>query len=858
MKRHCFILLATLLTALCLQAQNVTSSPLPIVLINVDGNATIPDDYKVPGTMKILYVDDSTTNYLSNQNNPAYIHYEGRIGIEKRGSTSQNLNKRHYGFETRQADDATNDNVQLLGMPEENDWILNPLNYDNSYLRDPLSYALARRTGHYAPRTKYCEVFVGGNYRGIYFLTEKIKADKNRVNIEKIDSTQNTLPELSGGYIIKADKTTGGNPVAWYTPAHNYWEDVNYIHHFPKPEDVTTAQSTYIHSYFDSLQAAMDSADHSIATGYPSLIDIPSFIDYMIIAELSSNVDIYQKSTFFYKDRQSKLCAGPVWDFNAAYGNDPFASPGRSGYDVWQFDNGDNTGSDFWYQLFNDSVYHRLLSRRWHELTAPGAPLEYSSVVLLIDSLNNEISSLVSRDKQRWGYWFNQPNAVNSVKSWLQNRYNWINSQLTDTADILPPMSNLVLSKIHYHPHRYGTLAADDLEFIGITNLADSALSLAGVYLSQLGLSYQFASNAVIDTAQEIYLASDTAAFRQRYGVEAIGQFARNLSNKSQQIVLSDAWGRTIDDVTYYDNGDWPSEADGDGPFLTLTDLYADNNIGSNWSTDTTLIHISPCFAPTALMVENVGKTTAQLAWMSDTTQHQWQVCYWNDDEQRTLLASDTTLWLTDLLAATTYHVAVRALCDTNLFSEYSDTLIFTTASCYEVSQLLVQVDGLDINVSWSDPQGAETWMVSYGPEGVNPYMGTISRVHDTNATFNRLDPGVYDLYVLAICDSLHYSQWSSKVTFEIMQPEEPVGIAPAAPRLSAELMPNPTSGATTLRLTGTTGTSDIALIDAYGRTLWQQQTDEPVLRLPDMAAGIYMVRITCGAQHTTAKLIVQ
>lgn len=858
MKHIISFALGLVIALTALHAQNVTSSPLPIVLINVDGNATIPDAYKVPGTIKILYVNDTTTNYVSNQNNPAYIHYEGRIGIEKRGSTSQDLSKRHYGFETRQADDVTNANVQLLGMPEENDWILNPLNYDNSYLRDPLSYALANRTGHYAPRTKYCEVFVGGNYRGIYFLTEKIKADKGRVNICKIDSTENTMPKLSGGYIIKADKTTGGDPVAWNTPAHGYWEDVNYIHHFPKPEEVTTAQSAYIHSYFDSLQSAMDRSDNSITTGYPSLIDIPSFVDYMIIAELSSNVDIYQKSTFFYKDRKSKLCAGPVWDFNAAYGNDPFSSPGRSGYNVWQFDNGDNTGSDFWYQLFNDSTYHRLLCRRWHELTAPGAPLAYDTVVALIDSLDNVVINLVSRDKQRWGYYFNHTNAVNSMKTWLQNRYTWINAQLTDTVLSLPAVPQLAITKIHYHPHRYGTLSADDQEFIGITNLADSALSLTGVYLSQLGISYQFPDSAVIDTAQEIYLAADTAAFRQRYGVEAFGQFARNLNNHSQRLALSDAWGRVIDDVTYSDDGYWPGEADGDGPFLTLLDPYSDNSIPTNWSTDTTLLPLPQCFTPTDLIADNIGKTTATLSWQADSIQQQWQLTYWTDDESHSALSAASTLQLTDLQAGTTYHAAVMALCGDDRYSEYSDTIEFTTVGCYAVDQVAVAVDGLDAHVSWRDPQVSGLWMVSYGPEGINPYQGTITRFRDTVATLSSLTPGIYDLYVLAICDNEHYSPWSSKVTFEIMQPEEPVGIAPAAPRLSAELMPNPTSGATTLRLTGTTGPSGIALIDAYGRTLWQQQTDEPVLHLPDMAAGIYMVRITCGAQHTTAKLIVQ
>lgn len=837
-----------------LQAQNVTSSPLPIVLINVDGNATIPDDYKVSGTMKILYVNDSTTNYLVLQDSAQYIHYQGRIGIEKRGSTSQNLNKRHYGFETRQSDDITNDNVALLGMPAENDWILNPLNYDNSYLRDPLSYALARRTGHYAPRTHYCEVFLGGNYRGIYFLTEKIKADKNRVNVAKIEPTDNTMPKLSGGYITKADKTTGGDPVAWSTPAHNFYDDVNYIHHFPKPDNVTAQQDSYIHACFDSLQSAMDRGDASIHTGYPSIIDIPSFIDYMIIAELASNIDIYQLSTFFHKDRMGKLCAGPVWDFNCAYGNDPFSTPNRSSYSVWQFDNYNNTGSNFWYQLFNNTQFKRLFARRWHELTAPGAPLEYASVTALIDSLNSQISSLVSRDKQRWGYYFSQTSAVNSMKTWLQSRYNWLNSQLTDTLNSLPALPRLAFTKIHYHPRAYMDFSADDQEFIAITNLEDTAVSLAGMYLSQLGISYQF-PNAVIDSAQEIYIAADTALFRARYGVGAFGKFSRSLSNQSQRLVLADAWGRTIDDVTYLDEAPWPTAADGSGPFLTLVDPYADNGLGSNWSTDTTLLPIPPCPEPVNLAVSDITYTSAQLSWNSDSA-YQWQIEYAFDGAVQTLTATTNTLTLDNLTPGSTYWASIRSYCDETHTSIWSDTIEFSTTPCHTVQQLVVEVQANTALVSWQDTQSYGRWIVSYGPEGCAPAQGTMASSSSCSIQLNDLAPGRYDLYALALCDRSVYSRWSEKTTFEISN----ASLATLANPLSATISPNPASGRAYITLSGSETAATVSIFDIYGRKLSTQTMLAPtaVLDIEGWPSGIYWVDVCTPQGRTSNKLVIR
>src|SRR5690606_27337961 len=128
----------------------------------------------------------------------------------------------------------SNNNVPLLGMPDENDWILNGLAFDPSLIRDHISYDLAALMGNYAPRTKYCEVVINGEYVGLYLLQEKIKPDSNRVNIEKMTSSDNTLPMLSGGYITKADKLTGGDAVAFSTPS--YAGITHYVHDHPKPE----------------------------------------------------------------------------------------------------------------------------------------------------------------------------------------------------------------------------------------------------------------------------------------------------------------------------------------------------------------------------------------------------------------------------------------------------------------------------------------------------------------------------------------------------------------------------------------------------------------------------------------------
>ena len=214
LKKTTSVLLLLLMT-FTVMAQTFTDSNLPIVVIETDGGINIPDEPKVPGTMKIIWHQDGSRNYMSDIDNPELLNYDGRIGIERRGSSSQTMfNKKPYALETRENDDITNRNVSILGMPAENDWVLNSLAYDQTGMRDVLAYELSNRLGQYASRSVYCEVVINGDYKGLYAFMEKIKPDKNRVNIEEMDPTCNNYPEVTGGYITKADKTTGGDPTS--------------------------------------------------------------------------------------------------------------------------------------------------------------------------------------------------------------------------------------------------------------------------------------------------------------------------------------------------------------------------------------------------------------------------------------------------------------------------------------------------------------------------------------------------------------------------------------------------------------------------------------------------------------------
>ena len=572
-------------------SQVFTESNLPIIIINTDNSTPILDSPRVLGTMKIIYNGSGIQNYVTDQTNANSLNYNGRIDIEIRGSSSQALEKKGYGLTTRLANNVSNNNVSLLGMPSENDWILNGLAFDPSLIRDYISYAISRNMGNYAPRTVYCELILNGDYRGLYLLQEKIKSDSQRVNITKITTTQNTLPELSGGYITKSDKDTSGDPIAWTMPSYVSGNNANFIHDLPKPTEVTFQQDNYIRNEFNKLASTTSVNNYSEINGYPSVIDIPSFVDFMLSNELGSNADGYHFSTYFHKERIGKLRAGPIWDFNLTYGNDLFLwGFDRSHTDVWQFADGGNDGAKFWKDLFLSPQFKCYLSKRWNEVTQVGKPMNLATLNTMIDTVVTLISPAVIREQTRWDSVGIHLDQINGIKTFLSARIAWMNNNIGSFSScnsvFKPP---LVITKINYNPVLTTSFTSNDQEFIEIKNCGSQVVNLSGIYFAGLGLSYQFPANSTIAANSSLYLASKATTFFSRYGLNAFGEFYRNLSNSNQNLILSDAFGNTIDSVFYYDTAPWPTSPDGGGSYLQLIDTALDNNLASSWVASNTL-----------------------------------------------------------------------------------------------------------------------------------------------------------------------------------------------------------------------------------------------------------------------------
>lgn len=448
-------------------AQPFSSSNLPIIVIDTRG-AFIQDEPKVFVDMGIIDNGPGIRNEFTDPFN----NFSGTVAIEVRGSSSQMFPKKQYGFEIVDENGMERDTT-LLGLPSESDWILFAPYNDKSLMRDVLAYKLARDMARYAPRTKYCELVIDGQYEGIYVLIEKIKRDKNRVDINKLGPDENSGDDLTGGYIIKIDKQTADIDQGWMSeyppPDRGSNQLTNFLYEYPDPRYITAAQRTYIRSFISDFEATLRSPDFADPLdGYARYIDVDSFVDFFIINELSKNVDGYRLSTYFHKQKNSdggKLVMGPVWDFNLGFGNADYCTAGSPDGLVLEFNRicpNDWWLIPFWWEkLFRDVMFSKRVKARWNELRAGKYRTE--KILAYVDSLSTSLSESQQRNFQRWpvlgtyvwpnyfvGNTFSE--EVEWLKAWLDQRMQWLDiylDGLVTANEIRGPQS----SRIFPHPN---------------------------------------------------------------------------------------------------------------------------------------------------------------------------------------------------------------------------------------------------------------------------------------------------------------------------------------------------------------------------------------------------------------------
>lgn len=368
------------------------------------------------------------------------VAWTGEAAIHVRGNSSSDYAKKQYALETRDSEGEDLD-VALFGMPEEEDWVLAAPYSDKTLMRNHLMFHWSRAIGRYAPRTHFVELYMedGGDelgpedYRGVYVVTEKIKRDNNRVNIEKMTHDDNDGSVVEGGYLIRRD---------WIedrTLTTSVYGDELMLE-YPKPENASEQQWSYIEGFLNEMEQALSRNDGS----HTEWLDLESFADHMMMMELSRNVDAYVLSTYMHKSRTGRLTMGPIWDFNGSLGNaDYFESYETDG---WHYENpefpADNPAGFEWYErLLAMPAFQQQLSDRWR-MHRQG-PWSDAALIADIDETAQLLGQAQARNFERWPVlgtyvWPNDAGAeerrsyadeVQYLKQWVTARTAWLDEQ---------------------------------------------------------------------------------------------------------------------------------------------------------------------------------------------------------------------------------------------------------------------------------------------------------------------------------------------------------------------------------------------------------------------------------------------
>lgn len=411
-------------------------STLPHIYVDTDGKRIV-DEPKVPASFEIREHAEVQERY--------------NIGIELRGASSQRLfDKKSYGFETWD-EEGKDLNVELAGYPKEEDWILHGPYSDKTLIRNVLIYDLSNAIGRYATRTSFYNLTINEDYKGTYVLMEKIKRDKNRVNIKKVDED-----DITGGYIIKIDKSNRDeekfeSEIGWlskYNPFGFERNDetstaIRFLYEYPDADDITKEEKEYLQGYIEDFESALASDEYkNPENGYRNYIDVDSFVDFLILNEFSKNIDAYRISTYMYKEnKDGKLFMGPIWDFNLAFGNADYCEGWSTQGWVYQFNSicsNDSLLVPFWWgRLVSDPFFIKKIQDRWQELRAD----EFStdSIIERIDGYHSHLEEhkALRKNFSRWkilgryiwpNYFIgnNYNEEYRYLENWIRSRLDWL------------------------------------------------------------------------------------------------------------------------------------------------------------------------------------------------------------------------------------------------------------------------------------------------------------------------------------------------------------------------------------------------------------------------------------------------
>ena len=405
MKRTIFFLL---LACLSVSLQAVSpSGTLPVLYIQTENSAAI--------TSKKDYIN--ATYYLDNMGLSDYQS----IGTKTEPLDMEIKGRGNYswtGFDKKPYRIKLADKQQLLGMNKSRHFTLlahaDDSNDRKGFMRNAVGFELSKLIGMtYTPDAKPLEVVLNGDYIGLYFLTEHIRVDKDRVNIVEQEDEEIDSEKITGGWLVEIDNydtdphitiKEGGQTTMWIT--------------YKTPEVLSYQQEQYLTQQMRLIDGLVYGDKNSSELW--NHLDMDALAKFYIVQELTDNYESFHGSCYLHKDvgTNAKWNFGPVWDFGSSFNRD------KSQYmyqgDVWH---------NHWIpEICKFPAFMNRVKEIWNEFYNG----KYNDIYAFIDAHESLIKQAVVKDKERWPQYHGSQilsTYIDRTTDVLRKNAKWLNEQ---------------------------------------------------------------------------------------------------------------------------------------------------------------------------------------------------------------------------------------------------------------------------------------------------------------------------------------------------------------------------------------------------------------------------------------------
>ena len=377
---------------------------IPTVHITTEGGK--PVDSKDNYVKAAFRFEDPSRFYTDEES----LELTGRI--KGRGNTTWGMPKKPYRIKL-------DEKAHVFSRWGNKDWILLANYSDKTLLRNIMAMEISRICGmSWTPMMLSVEVYLNGQYQGVYAFSDHKEIAGHRVNIEVAKET-----DLEGGYYLELEEAMD-EPVCFKT----VWDTPVMFH---EPEQPTAAQQKYVKDWFDGYEHALEKVQGQHDYSYRNYIDVPSFINYYIIQEITKNPDgNVRKSTYLTKEKGKPLEMYHVWDFDITLGNCDYTNFEKP--EGWQM------RYVKWYnQMFFDPAFKKAVVDRWNELY----PTLLTQVPAFLDRQHALMAGAEARNFDRWkilgvkvwpNYYFfpTYEEEYAFLKEFYEARLAWLNDRI--------------------------------------------------------------------------------------------------------------------------------------------------------------------------------------------------------------------------------------------------------------------------------------------------------------------------------------------------------------------------------------------------------------------------------------------